>query len=769
MAGRRAHIDENKFGEFFTSLPDDAKGSGFWRIKRESVNAKGRGVIHSFVGFTQFQPEETYDSLRVRIKEEFAIHNGPGVYYLIPCNEHKAELKNTNMVKLSYKESEVPMADDEQRKLSDKTANPLDAIKRAHKDVAEVKALELQEKLMNKILGGKDKDDEEDDVKDVTGGMGNNMNDLLMYKMMFGENEKKGEGNGSSNEALKDLMEARMATNMAELKALMVAQQTNKGDDGKYDRLLEKLLDRPKDDDKFEKLLQQMMEKENSSKQENAFQSMMAMMVKQAQERDKERDAELKQREMDRKDEERRRDDERKEERRRYEDEARRREDDRKEERRREEELKKAEQQKFERELEEQRRRFDSELALRREEIKSESSKSKDYATEQQKLQLQFLSIFKDNKDSSLDMTSKIVDTLTGAGLSSMKTAQQAAESIMSIATQVDKHGGDKEKDSGGIGSILKDFAPLVGPLIGPYIEADAKSKLLQQAGQMAGGGGGLEQLAGMLKGGIPGMGGGRPPGPMPGAQRPPKRRAPQQDPVAAAARAAGVQIPPGVDVAQLARAAGLEGLQVTPEMLTQLAGAMKGSQPKGDSAGGPSSPAQAPKGDGGAFMITKFLQAYPVLKDALIGNIQDGLGVEMYLPILLGFDQPALEGLIANLPPTVVAAEVKKACSPPEAELVDKNQEWFKALRAAMIEELRNTDDDEDDEEEEGEEEEEAAPAEAKAPAPKAAPAPAPAAAPAPAPAPTPPAPPQAAQTVAPKAEASVSVSQPPPAAPQA
>jgi hypothetical protein len=660
MAGRRAHIDSNRFVEFLEAIPEDAKSQGFWRIKKETDGGQGRGVVHTYVGYLPFTAQESYDALRIKIKDSFGEFRGPGIYYAIPCDDRKAEIKNTDQVKFTFTEQEIPMpAPTGSNATNAQTASPFDAIKKVHKDVAEVRAMEMQEKLMEKILGKKDKD-EEDDVKDTTFG-GGGMQEMLMYKMMFGEDKKTSEP-AATSAGMKELMDAKMDLKMSEMKA-MIAE--GKGSSG-VEKLMEKLVDlqtRPQDD-KFEKLLERMMAKEEAARQsdnkENVFQSMMAMMAKQAEERDKQREADERRRQEDQKEERRRIEDERKEEKRRQEDEARRRDEDRKEEKRREEELRRAEMRKYESELEEQRRRFDAELMIRREEIKSEATKAREYALEQGKMQAQLFTVFKENKDSSLDITTKIVDTLTGAGLSSMKTAQQAAESIMSIASKVDKT-KDKE-DEFSIGGLLKDLGPLAGSLLAPYADADAKMKMLQSISKVAGAGG-LEQLAGAFG------------GPMPDA--PPQQR----------------QMP-----------------QMPPQM------------PRGDSAQRPSRPAQAPKQNGGMnVLIQNFLQKCPEIKYAMLSNMQEKLGVDMFIDIILGLDQPVMNSLMVNLPPQFVANAVAQVCTPEEKNIIAANMDWFVELKKLMIEELSGDDDDDDAEDGASPASKpKAAPAQAAAPAPK-------------------------------------------------
>ena len=92
--------------------------------------------------------------------------------------------------------------------------------------------------------------------------------------------------------------------------------------------------------------------------------------------------------------------------------------------------------------------------------------------------------------------------------------------------------------------------------------------------------------------------------------------------------------------------------------------------------------------------MIAQYLKAYPILKQALVGNLKDKLGVDLFIPILTGLNQPTLEGLIANLPHQVVMGEVKVVCTIDEQKLVDENDAWFKKLRQEMILELKGEDD---------------------------------------------------------------------------
>ncbi len=656
MAGRRAHIDSNRFVEFLEAIPEDAKGQGFWRIKKETDGADGRGVVHSYVGYLPFMAQESYDTLRIKIKDSFGEFRGPGIYYAIPCDDRKAEIKNTDQVKFSFTVEEIPMPIPNNASNS-QTVSPLDAIKKVHKDVAEVRAMEMQEKLMERVLnGGKKEKEEDDDVKDTSFG-GSGMQEMLMYKMMFGEDKKTNES-AASAPAMKELMDAKIDLKMSEMKA-MIAE--GKGSSN-LEKMMEKLVElqtRPRDDDKFEKLLEKMMAKEDAaraeSNKENAFQSMMAMMTKQAEERDKQREADERRRAEDQKEERRRIEDERKEEKRRQDEDLRRREEDRKEERRREEDLRRAEVKKYESDLEEQRRRFDAELSIRREEIKSEAIKAREYALEQGKMQSQLFTVFKENKDSSLDLTTKIVDTLTGAGLSSMKTAQQAAESIMSIAAKVDK---TKDKDDEfSIGGLLKDLSGLAGPLLAPYADADAKMKMLQSISKVAGAGG-LEQLAGAFG------------GPMPGGP-------PQQ--------------------------------QMPPQM------------PRGDSAPRPSRPAQAPKQNGGMnVLIQNFLQKCPEIKYAMIANMQDKLGVDMFIDIILGLDQPVMNSLMVNLPPQFVANAVAQVCTPEEKAVIAANMDWFVELKKLMIEELSGDDDEGEDEAPKAPKPQAGLAAQAPAPAPK-------------------------------------------------
>ena len=678
MAGRRAHIGENRFEEFIETIPDDARSQGYWRIKKENYSESG-GVVQSYIGFIPFNAQESFESLRARVKDQFGEGRGPGTYYAIPCDDRKKEIKDVDMVKMEFSDEEVPVATPQAKEANgDPLKDAMDTVKKTQKSMAEMDALKIQAKLMKKFLG--EEDEEDDGVKESNAGGG--IENMLLMRTLFDGNNKKG-SDGPDISHLKDMFETKLDSRISELKAAMVTAQAQQQprEDPEMKLLLRQMVEnqnKPKEDSELKLLVQQMAAKDRDQKQENAMQTIMAMMMTSSKDEKERRESEERRREKERSDERVKLESDRTYER----DKAT---EERKLEREKMEADRKDEKERFIKELEERQKRFDTEAQLRRDELKSEAHKSKESTSEQQKMQFQLLSLFKDNKDSSVDTMTKVVDTLTGAGLQSMKTAQQAAESIMSIASQVDKSDNKKDESGGlgGIGEILKSLGSIAGPLLGPYANADAQSKLMAQmpGGGGAPGGGGIEQLLqglnpAMLQQMMSGLGG------MPGAQmRPPQ---PQQRP----------QPRP----------------QPQPRPRQQ-----QYQQPQGAPAPAPSADQpQAPKTDGGmSAMIARFLQSFPILKDALIGNIQDELGVEIYLPIILDLDQPALEGLIANVPPNVVMSEVKKVCTEEEQTLIDANVEWFKALRKAMIEEVKaraaegDEDEDEDEEGEEGEEEE--------------------------------------------------------------
>jgi Ran GTPase-activating protein (RanGAP) involved in mRNA processing and transport len=129
--------------------------------------------------------------------------------------------------------------------------------------------------------------------------------------------------------------------------------------------------------------------------------------------------------------------------------------------------------------------------------------------------------------------------------------------------------------------------------------------------------------------------------------------------------------------------------------------------------------------------MISNFLVRFPEVKYAMLGNIEGKLGVKFFMPILLDVNQPALEALIANIPPVALMNAVKNACTAEEKKIIDQNKSWFDELKALMIEELRadmeGGDDDDEEDDEEGDEEEVADVKATVKPAPSPSPVPAP------------------------------------------
>jgi hypothetical protein len=380
--GRKAHITEEKFSEFIEAVPENAVADGYWKIKKENINKTSGGVIQSIIGYMPFEDSESYDQLRERILDLFVSKHGPAVYYAVPCDERKKEVQGQGLVKLEFKENEVDMPE------KDAAASPMEQmkhLKRMQKDQLDMQSLEMQRGWMEKMMNKSDKEEEE-----VTVPEGNSMSDMMMWKMLSEDGGKA----------------------------------------SKSDHLLERMMEKQADSDRR---IESLIEKMSSGGQENAMQGMMAMMVKQSEERDRVRQEE---------------------ERRRY--------DESKEDRRRQEELTRTEKERFERTISEERRRYDAENLIRREEMKIEEEKTRRHGVEQQKFQLQLLDIFKNNRESSLDSTTKIVESLTSAGLTSMNTAQKAAESIMDIASRANP---EKDKDEG-IGSVIRDVGQMALPLL---------------------------------------------------------------------------------------------------------------------------------------------------------------------------------------------------------------------------------------------------------------------------------------------------------------
>ena len=490
MAGRKAHIEEDKFNEFLASLPDEAKGAGFWRIKKELVQTNGGGVTHSFVGFIPFDMAEDYNGLRERIRFNFANNKGPGVYYALPCDMNKKEVKDKDMARFEFQQNEVDMPEPSAN--TNPLGDAIKAIKSASQSATELQTIDFQQKLMSKFLGGDKEEKKDESARETTAT--SPMNDFMLYRMMM-DMDKKPVASTDTN-TNQQLLDAKLAAALAEMRATVTAIQTQ-------------IHSQPKDDGKFERLLERLVEKENNSKQDQV----LTIMLKQQEDRErmrleeeKRRDEERRHQEEERHREEKERNEERRredaskiEERRRYEEEKRReeakREDDKrsfqlqlenekKEERRRIDEQMKLERDKFEKQAAEERRRADEESKIRREEIKAEQEKARIQSTEQQKYQLQLFELVKDSKNSGLEMTTRVVDIMTNAGMNTMKTATDAADCIMSMAKK-SNNGQEKEE---GFGKILKDLGAVAGPLLAPYAESDAKLRMLKAAAKAGAG-----------------------------------------------------------------------------------------------------------------------------------------------------------------------------------------------------------------------------------------------------------------------------------------
>ena len=124
-----------------------------------------------------------------------------------------------------------------------------------------MQSLEMQRGWMEKMMGKADKVEEEAVVPE-----GNSMSDMMMWKMLSED------GNKTS----------------------------------KSDHLLERMMEKQADSDRR---MESLIEKMGSNTQENAFQGMMALMMKQSEERDRVRQEEERRRHEDSIEERRRQDD----------------------------------------------------------------------------------------------------------------------------------------------------------------------------------------------------------------------------------------------------------------------------------------------------------------------------------------------------------------------------------------------------------------------------------------------------------------------------
>lgn len=613
MAGRRAHIGNDRFGEFFESIPEESKGQGYWRVKKENYAEHG-GVVQSFLGFIPFNAQESYESLKARIKDQFAMVKGPGTYYAIPCDDRKRELKDVDMVKIELTEKEVPVptpgeSGSNGASATDPIKDTLNTFKRTQKDMAEFQALKVQQKLMKQLVGD---DDEEDSVKESAGMMGGGgIENLLLYRSLF-ENKDEKKGGSIDASAIKEIIDDKLDRKLHDLKEALKPKQ----EDSEMKILLRQLVEnqKPKEDSDVKKLLEVLVTKNAEKEKESTLQTMFAMQIKQQEERDRIREAQEKAKE-----------EERREERRRFEEQSR------------------LDREKWERESREREERWKGEMELRKAELKAAQEGSKATLSEQQQMQLKFFDIMKDGKNSNFEVMKDVFGLMTNSGLTSMKTAQQAAEAIVSIAQKVDSGKDKEEAPSNTIVELLKGLGSIAGPVLGQMAGGDAQMKMLQQIASMAGGGGGIDKLlAGMgqpQRVEVP-----RPPAP-------PKHR-PQVQEMPAAAPSA------------------------EPKVSQQKDGGM-------------------------AMVIVGMLQKYPEIKITMIGNMQDKLGVDMFIDMLYEFDLPGVDKMIAMMPTKFLMDCVKQVCDAEEKKIIDANVQWFADLKRIMLEEVRK-DAEEDDAEDE-------------------------------------------------------------------
>jgi hypothetical protein len=100
------------------------------------------------------------------------------------------------------------------------------------------------------------------------------------------------------------------------------------------------------------------------------------------------------------------------------------------------------------------------------------------------------------------------------------------------------------------------------------------------------------------------------------------------------------------------------------------------------------------------AMVIAGMLQKYPEIKYAMIGNMQDKLGVDLFIDFIYEFDLPGIDKMIAMMPAQVLMSFVKSACSEDEKKIMDANAAWFVELKKKMLEEIQSEDEEEEDEE---------------------------------------------------------------------
>jgi hypothetical protein len=305
--GRRAHVGDDRFNEFFSQIPDEARSTGYWRIKKENYTEAG-GIVQSFLGFIPFNAQESYETLKTRIRDTYAVNKGFGVYFCIPCDDRKHELKSVDMVKIEFKEQEVPVAAGGDAggggngSGGDPLKDAMGAVKRVNKDIAEMQAMKMQQKLMKDLMG----DDEEDDVKESPGMLGGGMENFMLYKSLF-EDKKKDDSSD-------------LKATIAKLEAKLENHNGGRSEVSELRDLVKDLIrnqQSPKEDN-LKVLIEEMKREKSTEKQESTLQTMFAMQVKAQEERDRNRDAEMRADRDRREAEEKRKEEERREELRRY-------------------------------------------------------------------------------------------------------------------------------------------------------------------------------------------------------------------------------------------------------------------------------------------------------------------------------------------------------------------------------------------------------------------------------------------------------------------
>jgi hypothetical protein len=224
----------------------------------------------------------------------------------------------------------------------------------------------------------------------------------------------------------------------------------------------------------------------------------------------------------------------------------------------------------------------------------------------------------------------------------------------------VAKAANPREKDKGGgIGDILKDVGQIAGPLLAPYANADAQLKMLQSASQMTN-----------------------------QARRADGRRAEQ---ARAQQQARQQQAQQQARAQQQAAAAQAQAQAAAAQPVEETVSGGVGEAPAGETTTETINPQE------GSSMIAEYLKHYPIVKEALIDNLMDNVGCEMYIGVITGLNQPTLESLIASLRPKRLMDYIKQACNDEEKKLIDANEPWFAKLKAEMILEIKG--DDEEDE----------------------------------------------------------------------